>query len=351
LTVVPSLSQVGLALVLAGTAACSVGLIEGEPPPDSGASGSGGSAPSAGTGTTMGGSAGSTPLPGGAGGSAGQLGTGGSAGTTPIAGSNAGGNGGGSGGSTPEPATECKRGLAWASSQATNAALRPSITWWYNWGAGAEAMAAGLEFVPMVWGNPFDVADVVDAIPQGASTLLGFNEPNFFEQADLSAAEAAGAWPWIEDVAAQRGLSIASPAVNFCGDDEAKTGPCHDTNPIDYLTEFFASCASCKIDYIAVHWYNCDGESLQWYLDQFKAFGKPIWLTEFACGFGGDTSAAGQEAYMRVAVPILEADPAIHRYAWFSGDPIPGARLVNGDGSLTPLGQVYVDLPRTPCIE
>jgi hypothetical protein len=139
--------------------------------------------------------------------------------------------------------------------------------------------------------------------------------------------------------------------VNFCGDDQNKTGPCHDTNPVDYLSDFFAACQGCKVDYVAVHWYNCTGDDLIWYIDQFKAFGKPIWLTEFACAYGGDTSVAGQEAYMREAIPILEQDPQVGRYAWFSGDPIPNARLLDGDGQLTPLGQIYAELEREPCLQ
>lgn len=345
---VPSLRQVVLAVGLLGPAACGVGLVEGESDPESdpatqagsgGASAGSSSSSSGSGGAVTGGAGGSTPAGGGPGGG----GTAPSGGASGTAGSGTGG--------APPAAAECKRGIAWANDEATNTALTPNVTWWYNWGAGAGAMAPGLEFAPMIWGGEFDVDAVVDAIPAGAKTLLGFNEPNFFEQADLSAQQAAGAWPWVEDVAAQRGLAIASPAVNFCGDDATKTGPCHDTNPVDYLTEFFANCQGCKVDYVAIHWYNCDGESLQWYLDQFKAFGKPLWLTEFACGFGGDTSPAGQETYMRAAVPILEADPAVQRYAWFSGTPIPGARLLDDAGQLTPLGQVYVELPREPCVQ
>ena len=69
----------------------------------------------------------------------------------------------------------------------------------------------------------------------------------------------------------------------------------------------------------------------------------PIWLTEFSCN--GDASAADQEAYMRAAVPYLEANPHVFRYSWFSADPIPNAKLVADDGSPTALGQVYLGLP------
>lgn len=48
---------------------------------------------------------------------------------------------------------------------------------------------------------------------------------------------------------------------------------------------------------------------------------------------------------MREAIPILEARTDVFRYSWFSGDPMPNARLLNGDGTPTALGQIYLDLP------
>jgi hypothetical protein len=210
-------------------------------------------------------------------------------------------------------------------------------------------VALGIEFVPMVWNGDFDTSDMANVVPPNANYLLGFNEPNFFEQADMSASEAAQRWPAVEAVAAAHGLELVSPAVNFCGNDADGSGPCHDTNPVDYLTDFFNACSGCRVDYIAIHWYNCDGDSLEWYLDQFRAFGRPLWLTEFACAYEGDTSAAGQEAYMRQAIPILDQDPDVFRYSWFSGDPLPDARLIDGAGNLTSLGQVYSSLPQPNC--
>jgi hypothetical protein len=200
----------------------------------------------------------------------------------------------------------------------------------------------------MVWGSGATVDSVNKALRPDAKYLLGYNEPNFFAQANLSAAQAAAQWPVLQQVAAQHGLKLVSPAVNYCGDDKNKTGPCHDTNPVSYLSSFFAACTNCQVDYVAVHWYNCDGASLKSYLDLFKQFNRPLWVTELACAYGGDTSVAGQEKYMREAVPILEARTDVYRYSWFSGDPLPNARLLNADGTPTPLGDIYLGLPRDP---
>ncbi len=121
--------------------------------------------------------------------------------------------------------SSCKRGIAYGyHSQADLAAIQESVSWWYNWAdrpdedlrAGAYR-AAGVEYVPMVWGGTFDADTVIANIPADTEWLLGFNEPNFGSQADISASAAAALWPEVERVADTLGLSIASPAVNFCG--------------------------------------------------------------------------------------------------------------------------------------
>ena len=145
--------------------------------------------------------------------------------------------------------------------------------------------------------------------------------------------------------------------MNFCGSasDSSKCTEPTVTDPYTYLKDFLAACSGCQVDYIAVHWYNCDLPSLQAYLEGntdaggnlqgFVQFGKPIWLTEFSCD--SSHSAADQKAYMKAAIPYLEANPNIARYAWFSARNIPNADLTNSDGSLTDLGTTYIGLPQS----
>ncbi|MFT3925087.1 MAG: glycoside hydrolase family protein [Myxococcales bacterium] len=249
---------------------------------------------------------------------------------------------------TPPP-PKCKRGLGYGyHSKADMMALRRGVHWWYNWSPTPDTKVAtsykdlGVEFVPMAWDEKFTVAGLEKDIPQGAKTLLGFNEPNFFGQANLSASDAAKLWPDLEKVAKARGLALASPAVNFCGPAEK----CFETDPFKYLDAFFAACKNCKIDYVAAHWYACDGPALTWYLGQLKKYKKPIWLTEFSC-LDGDRSVANQKKYMTDALKILEADTQVAAYAWFIGrsDDVPSIDLLGADGKLTELGELYVSLP------
>jgi hypothetical protein len=200
----------------------------------------------------------------------------------------------------------------------------------------------GVEFVPMIWG----AGSLNASIPAGSKFLLTFNEPNFHAQSNLTAQEAASHWPEIEAKAAAAGnIPIVGPGMNFCGPAQN----CNGTNPYQYYKDFFAACQNCKVDYVAVHWYNCDLPSLRGYIDGngaglegFVQFGKPIWLTEFSCN--GSASVAENEAYMREAIPYLEANPNVFRYSWFSAGPIPNARLINSDGTPTALGNVYMGL-------
>lgn len=254
---------------------------------------------------------------------------------------------GGSGGASAAP---CKRGMAYGyNSVADLTALSPGVSWWYNWALhpddslGASHAGLGIEFVPMVWGQK-SLPDIAKEVPSDARYLLGFNEPNFGQQANLTPKEAAAAWPEVEQFAKAHNLTLVSPAVNYCG------GSCNVTDPFDWLDQFFAACPSCKVDAVAMHWYACTKDALNFYVDKFKSkYTQPLWLTEFSCLDASDTSVAVQEAYMKDALAILEAEPRVARYAWFTGrsDNTPSLNLLGADGQLTPLGQQYVSHPQS----
>jgi hypothetical protein len=320
----------------------------------SGTAGASSGTGTAGTGTTAG-TAGAMTTTGAAGamtstGTAGTGTTAGTAGATMTTGA-AGATATGTAGSGGLP--HCKRGEAYQSnSLADLTTLSKGISWWYNWSTSPEKGVAttfqqsGVEFVPMIWGvknGPPDPATIEKQIPKGSKYILGFNEPNFGAQSNITAAQAAALWPRIMQIAKDLNLKIGSPAPNYCA------GNCNDTDPIHYLDTFFAACTGCQVDFIAAHWYACDGPALTHYLGLLKKYNKPIWLTEFSCMDAGDHSVAGEEAYMKTALQILENDPMIFRYSWFTGrwtNPS-GISLLAGDGQLTELGTQYVTTPAT----
>jgi len=208
----------------------------------------------------------------------------------------------------------------------------------------------GVEYAPMIWGAASDRSAAATAITADARVLLGFNEPNFGGQANLSAEAAARLWPELEAIAEAKGLRLVSPAVNFCG------GDCQDSDPFHYLDAFFAACKGCRVDAIAMHLYvacsPAGDNKAEWLINHVETyktrFKQPLWLTEFACDSA--KNVAEQRAFLEDAVAYLEAEPRIERYAWFSGRAtnVPYVDLLAGSGKLTELGQAYVDAPRNP---
>jgi hypothetical protein len=260
-----------------------------------------------------------------------------------------------------DPRSLCKRGIASARqgnqqlSAADIASIASNVTWWYNWSATPESaatLAAAVEhkvdFVPMVFTAPFNANAIVAGIDANTRYLLGYNEPNFKEQGNLTPAQAARYWPQVEAIADKYGLKIVGPAVNYCG------GACNETDPIAWLDAFFAACPNCRVDYIAIHAYVCYGSALTGaYLTPFKSkYTQPIWLTEFSCldGSADASKLSVQKSYMAQAVALLEADPRIYRYAWFlarSDTASPPLSLLAADGTLSELGSYYLSLPQT----
>jgi hypothetical protein len=199
----------------------------------------------------------------------------------------------------------------------------------------------------MIWGGTFDPTKLATQVPPGAKYLLTFNEPNFNAQSNLTPQQAAALWPKIQAFADAHALAIVSPALNYCG------GGCNETNPFTWLDAFFAACTGCRVDYVAAHWYACTKSALQGYLGEYETkYDKPLWLTEFSCLDGSIAATdANEEKYMSDALTLLESDPKVFRYSWFTGryTSKPAISLLGADGgALTPLGQAYVAFPEGP---
>jgi len=150
---------------------------------------------------------------------------------------------------------------------------------------------------------------------------------------------------FVLQIAAQKQLQIVSPAVNYC------SGNCNQTDPFQWLDDFFAACPNCKVDYIGAHWYACTINALEDYITQMEKYNKPIWLTEFACADGGPYTPDQVKTYALQAENWLEHEPSIFRYSWFSGrtDAIPNVNLLAGSGVLTDLGTAYVNQAPKRC--
>jgi hypothetical protein len=246
-----------------------------------------------------------------------------------------------------------KRGFGGDVPTITDAQASSKFAWYYNWGWNPHPNVINnvqnyLEYAPMCWDDKFDSTALVNYLTAHPEVkyLLGFNEPNFLEQANLTPRQAAAQWPKVEAIANRFGLKLVSPALNFCytGGAVIENGVEY-TDPVQYLDSFFANCVGCKVDYIAIHGYFDHPAALPWYVDLFRKYNKPLWLTEFnhSASWVSDQS---QQHYMVEALNYLEKEPLIYKYAWFlARSPQTNTNLfLDQAGALTDLGLIYANM-------
>jgi hypothetical protein len=212
--------------------------------------------------------------------------------------------------------------------------LGPALTdvkasWYYNWASGKSSGApASAQFVPMIWGAKSVTATELNrARSSGATTLLGFNEPDFDSQANMTVEQALDLWPQLQAT----GLRLGSPAPAVNG---AKAG--------DWLDRFITGARErgLRVDFIALHWYGSDFSDaavghLRGYLQAvWDRYRLPIWLTEYALikwSGGGAVypTDAQQASFVTKSTAMMEGLSYVERYAWFA---LPTPRDRQGTG-------------------
>ena len=255
-------------------------------------------------------------------------------------------------------AKSAKRGIAYDLPTTSDvSALAPGVSWWYNWGSSANAGApqdAGaayrMDYVPMLWNGNFDTAATESKIRANTSIkyLLVLNEPNLTDQANLTPTQAADLWPRYEQVAADTGVKLVGPAMNW----GTMSGY---QDPVVWLDAFYSAYRARngrdpRIDYLGFHWYDY---GLAGQLDRLTKYGKPFWVTEFSNWHSQNDGAqidtvAKQKAQMADMVLVLENRSDVFRYAWFTGRISNDSHfisLLGANGQLTELGQYYLSLP------
>jgi hypothetical protein len=253
-----------------------------------------------------------------------------------------------------------KRGVSYNfttgnTSAADMALLAPGISWFYDWGtspnsaAQSAANANNVAYVPMAWNAQSAVLTnlraYISAHPE-IEYLLAYNEPNLTDQANMTPAQAAQQWPNLVAFANEFDLKLVSPAMNYgtlsgYGD------------PIKWLDEFFAKpgVSINDISAIAIHCYMQYPSAVRSYINLFKKYNKPLWMTEF-CAWENISTVTWQREYMSQVVTYMELDPAVERYAWFipkgGGDitvkPYNKLLTAANPPELTELGTVYTQM-------
>lgn len=231
--------------------------------------------------------------------------------------------------------------------------LGPACSWSYNWGISMGDAASGLfdkygmDYCPMAWNTNWseDSFRAFKRAHPGCEYILAYNEPNLTDQANMTPAEAAKDWPRLVAIARELDMKIIAPAMNY------GTFPGYE-DPWKWYDEFFAQDGVSLDDVsgVALHCYMGSAGSMKQYVDKFKKYGKPIWLTEFCNWAGNNISVESQMKYMVEAINKLEADPDVQRYAWFIPRGNGEAQCHNSllasskPFGLTDLGKVFVNM-------
>ncbi|HEX2552156.1 MAG TPA: glycosyl hydrolase [Microvirga sp.] len=228
---------------------------------------------------------------------------------------------------------------------ALNDVDRVGFGWHYNWSEralwDADATPEQSSYVAMAWDEQdVTAAALASAKASGATTLLGFNEPDHAAQANMSVEQALALWPQLQAT----GLRLGSPAATQ-----------HQTlGSESWLGRFMAGAQAqgLRVDFIAVHYYSdtADVGAFKAFLEAVHAqYGKPVWVTEWALADWsnpGRFSVAQQAAFARAGAEMMDDLAFVERHAWFAayegGD---GWHLNSGvmdaSGQLTAVGRVF----------
>ena len=209
---------------------------------------------------------------------------------------------------------------------------RYKVGWNYSWGKFTNpATPPQVVFEPMQhnrwWeGAPENLA--ADSAGFRASAkpvyMLGFNEPDHTDQANMTVAEVIALWPYFQNAK----LPLVSPvAASAYG---------------GWLGDFYNQVAAngYRVDFTAVHWYGApDASSLINHLQSvYNTWGRPIWLTEFAnIDWDNNEYWSEEDSYRFMAEFLWRAEDLLwlKRYSIFSmaGDPPPNPWDHWGDNS------------------
>ena len=181
--------------------------------------------------------------------------------------------------------------------------------WSYNWGNG-QTSTLDMEFVPMRWNLRGPDAAVTDEM-KNTTELLGYNEPDHTDQANMTPDQAIAQWPLLE----QSGLRLGAPGVSDGG--------------LRWLYSFMdkADSAGFRIDFVPVHFYRGCYSAQQFY-GFLKAIHdrtrRPIWVTEWNNGANWTTSAEcpkptyqQQADTLRSFLHMLDTCSFVERYSLY----------------------------------
>ncbi len=212
-----------------------------------------------------------------------------------------------------------------------------NVQWWYNWNLNQNS-TRDLEYVP-IRQNRWWPSLSQDWRSRGSVHLLGYNEPDKSDQANMTVEDAIASWP---DLLAT-GLRVGSPAPTDGG---------RSSWLYPFITQ--ADAAGLRVDFVALHYYWCynpadpQGAANQFYnflKSTYDNVRRPLWVTEWNNGANwtscADPTFEQQAACISAMIDMLDNTPFVERYAIYSW--VEECRQVTTNGVLTPAGIVYRD--------
>lgn len=282
-----------------------------------------------------------------------------------------------------------KRGIGWDEKSVKlnshhASLLSPGVSWVYTWAAAPgnpEVYADGFRFLPMAWNAAYDATKIRAYLKDHPETryILGFNEPNFADQARLTPAEAAAAWPGLEAIAKEYDVKLVAPALNFSG---SQVGG-KIWGIYEWYNEFFRLYPKAKVDCLALHCYMNWYTATTWFATEYfykdlfdsnnENFGKYPYLAKYLTDYKSANAhyprmmltefCAWEPEYlpdvdfqidqMTQKVQMLEQSDLVEGYAWFmanaSGGPaafpyMSAFQSNSASTQLSELGKVYVNM-------
>jgi hypothetical protein len=207
--------------------------------------------------------------------------------------------------------------------------------WNYNWNNNRES-TLDQEYVPIRQNASWPSFTTTNA-KKKVTHLLGFNEPNSSQQANMSPQRAMLAWPGL----LQSGLRVGSPAPTDGG--------------ASWLYTFMDKCdsANYRVDYVAIHFYRGCQTAAQFYsfLNAiYRRTKRPIWITEFNNGANWTSSSScpkptytEEAAKIQSFITMLDTARFVERYSLYQWVEDTRKMYVTDSDltSLTPAGIVY----------
>ncbi|MBX3425499.1 MAG: hypothetical protein KF688_07465 [Pirellulales bacterium] len=246
-----------------------------------------------------------------------------------------------------------KRGFADVGANYTNLQAT-GAGWYYTWGTGAGSPGNfDAKHYPMIWGGTPSQATLNNIKNANPEYVLGFNEPERPDQANMTVAQAIASWTTISNGLAGSGIKLVSPAVADTGGADGGQA---------WLASFMtqANAAGLQVDAVAFHWYgvsnpNNPAGAASSFLSRvdsyFNSYGKPVFITEFAIhDWGGaytdEEITEANRQFLDIVIPGLESRNHVAGYAWYHW--FSDARLYSGTPATpTPMSHAYIGALRT----